>query len=65
MSANSLFKAMSALKNGHRQGSVQGSTLQLGGAVIIDAAGLLLYYFAGRKAGEHPDIDELIQAIDN
>jgi hypothetical protein len=37
----------------------------LGGAVIIDAAGLLLYYFAGRKAGEHPDIDELIQAIDN
>ena len=63
MSINSVFKAVSALKNGHRQGSVQGSTLQLGGAVIIDTTGSIRYYFASRKAGEHPDINNLIRAI--
>ena len=63
MSVNSMFKAISALKNGHRQGSVQGSTLQLGGAVIIDTKCSIRYYFASRKAGEHPDIDDLIRVI--
>lgn len=63
MSVNSLFKAVAALKNGHRQGAVQGSTLQLGGAVIIDSAASIRYYFAGRRAGDHPDIDALIRGI--
>ena len=63
MSINSIFKAASAFKNGYRQGSLQGSTLQLGGAIIIDTAGSILYYFASRKAGEHPDVADLIRSI--
>lgn len=59
-----VFKAISALKQGHRQGSVQGSTLQLGGAVVIDPSGSVRYFYAAPKAGDHPEIDELIQALD-
>jgi len=64
ISVNSVFKAFSALKNGHRQGAIQGSTLQLGGAVVIDPAGAVRYFFAGKKAGDHPPVDDLIQALD-
>jgi peroxiredoxin len=65
LSVNSIFKAVSAFKNGHRQGSVKGSAMQLGGAVIIDPIGSIRYYFASRKAGDHPNIDDLIRAVDN
>jgi alkyl-hydroperoxide reductase/thiol specific antioxidant family protein len=34
LSVKAIFKAVSAFKNGHRQGPVQGSAMQLGGAVI-------------------------------
>jgi peroxiredoxin len=64
MSIGSVFKAASALKQGHRQGSIQGSTLQLGGAIVIDASGAVRYFFAGKKAGDHPDIDTLLMALD-
>ena len=39
MSIGSVIKAASALKQGHRQGAIQGSALQLGGAVVIDRSG--------------------------
>ncbi len=65
MSVGSVFKAVSALKEGHRQGSIQGSTLQLGGAVVIDFKGMVRYFFAGSKAGDHPKIDDLIQAVND
>lgn len=65
MSIRSVFKAASALKKGHRQGSVQGSTLQMGGALVIDVSGAIRYFFAGKKAGDHPKIIELISAVDD
>ena len=64
MSITSLSKAASALKQGHRQGSIQGSTLQLGGAIVVDSSGTVRYFFAGRKAGDHPDVDDLLKALD-
>lgn len=64
MSMKSIFKAASALKQGHRQGSVQGSTLQLGGAVVIDTSGAVCYLFAGKKAGDHPEVDALLGAVE-
>jgi peroxiredoxin len=64
MSIGSVVKAASALKQGHRQGSIQGSTLQLGGAVIIDSSGAMRYYFAGSKAGDHPSVADLVKGID-
>jgi peroxiredoxin len=63
MSIRSVFKAVSAFRQGHRQGSVQGSTLQLGGAIVIDASGAIHYYFASANAGDHPAVDELIRAV--
>jgi peroxiredoxin len=65
MSISSVFKAASALKEGHRQGSVQGSTMQLGGAIVIDVSGAVCYFFSGRKAGDHPKINELLNAVDD
>jgi len=65
LSIRSVFKATSALKEGHRQGSVQGSTLQLGGAIVIDVSGAVCYFFSGRKAGDHPKINELLNAVDD
>lgn len=64
MSMKSVFNAVSALKQGHRQGSIQGSSLQLGGAVVIDISGAVRFFFAGKKAGEHPDIDQLLKAVE-
>lgn len=64
MSMKSVFNAVSALKQGHRQGSIQGSTLQLGGAVVIDISGTVRYFFAGNKAGDHPDVDQLLKAVE-
>lgn len=62
------FKAvtggLSALKEGHRQGPVQGSALQLGGAVVVDPEKGITWYFAGRKAGDHPKVDDLIKAAE-
>lgn len=65
MSVRSIFKAASALKEGHRQGSVQGSTMQLGGAIVVDTSGDVRYFFSGRKAGDHPEINELLSAVDD
>ena len=38
--------------------------MQLGGAVIIDVSGVVRYFFAGKKAGEHPDVDQLLKVGD-
>lgn len=65
MSVSSIFKAASALKEGHRQGSVQGSTMQLGGTIVIDVSGAVRYFFSGKKTGDHPKIKELLSAVDD
>ena len=65
MSIGSVIKAASALKQGHRQGSIQGSTLQLGGAIAVDSSGAVRYFFAGSKAGDHPEIDEMLRAVED
>jgi len=64
ISIGSVFKAAAALKQGHRQGSIQGHTLQLGGAVVIDVSGAVRYFFAGAKAGDHPEINDLLRAVE-
>lgn len=63
MSVRAVLNAVSALKNGHRQGAIQGSPLQLGGAVAIDTSDTVCYFFAGKKAGDHPDVADLLAAV--
>lgn len=64
MSISSVPRAFSALIGGHRQGTTQGSTLQLGGAVVIDPSSSVRFFFAGKKAGHHPAINDLLSALD-
>ena len=64
MSIGSALKAASALRKGHRQGSIQGSAMQLGGAVLINTSGAVIYFFAGKKAGDHPNVDDLLMALE-
>ena len=52
-----------ALGQGHRQGRVQGSALQQGGALVIDRGGKVLYRFASRTGGDHPDPKDLVAAL--
>jgi hypothetical protein len=63
VSIGSVFKAASAFKQGHRQGSIQGSTFQLGGAIVVDTSGAVRYFFSSKKAGDHPTVDDLLLAI--
>jgi len=58
-----LAKTLSALKKGHKQGGIEGSTLQLGGAVVIDTEKTIRFYFASNKAGDHPDVADLVAAV--
>ncbi|QBH13278.1 hypothetical protein DO021_22190 [Desulfobacter hydrogenophilus] len=64
MSIGSVFKAAFALKQGHRQGSIQGSTLQLGGVIVVDTSGTVRYFFSSEKAGDHPKVDDLLMALE-
>ena len=65
MSIGSAFKAVSAFRQGHRQGSIQGDTFQLGGAIIVDTSGSVRYFFSSQKAGDHPKVDDLLQNLGN
>ena len=58
-----LSRGFSALRQGIKPGSLQGSALQLGGAVIIDKNGSVLYQFRSREAGEDPPVEEMLAAI--
>lgn len=64
MSIKSIPRVFSALKGGHKQGSIQGNTLQLGGAIIVDPSNTVRYYFASKKAGDHPAVEDLLEAVD-
>jgi len=63
MSIKSIPRVFSAFKGGHKQGSIQGNTLQLGGAIIVDPSYTVRYYFASKKAGAHPAVADLLAAV--
>ena len=64
MSIKSISRVFSAVKGGHKQGAIQGNTLQLGGAIIVDPSYTVDYFFASKKAGDHPAVEDLIAAVD-
>jgi hypothetical protein len=55
--------ALSALKSGIRPGTLQGSALQLGGAVVVAPGDELRYLFRETQAGDHPPVAELLEAV--
>ncbi|WP_136809508.1 AhpC/TSA family protein [Desulfosediminicola flagellatus] len=59
-----ISRGFSALKEGYTPGFIQGSALQLGGAVIIDTDCTMRYHYVGEAAGDHPPIKEMLNALD-
>jgi NAD(P)-dependent dehydrogenase (short-subunit alcohol dehydrogenase family) len=56
--------ALRALRSGARQSGVQGDPWQLGGVFVIRPGGELVYRHASREAGDHPDVDEILAALE-
>ena len=59
----SIGRALTALRRGIRPGSIQGSALQLGGALVVSRQESVLYSYGSSEAGDDPPIDEILQAI--
>ena len=58
-----LQSAFSAIKAGIRPGTLQGSALQLGGAVVIAPDNELRFLFREQQAGDHPPVAALLGAV--
>lgn len=55
--------AMRAHRAGFRQGSTQGDVFQLGGILVIDPKGKLLFRQASTSAGDHAEPEEILRAL--
>jgi hypothetical protein len=52
-----------ALRAGSRQGLVRGNPWQLGGVLVVAPPGTLLYRYASREAGDHPDPARILASL--
>ncbi len=52
-----------AFRAGFRQVDTQGDAFQLGGVLVIDRDGQVLFHFASREAGDHPPISDIHAAL--
>ena len=59
----SITKGFTALREGVKPGLLQGSALQLGGALIVTREEEICYYYKSVEAGDYPPIDEMLAAI--
>jgi len=57
--------AIRALRAGSRQTGVQGDPWQLGGVFVIRPGGGLSYRYVSREAGDHPEVDAVLAALDD
>ena len=62
-SLGTITKGIKALAEGHMQTRTRGDALQLGGVLIVDRDGRLLYRQASQYAGDHPPMDELLRRV--
>ena len=58
-----ISRALSALKQGIKPGSIQGNALQLGGAVIVDSGPSIRYFYKSSEAGDDPPVQEMLEAL--
>ena len=52
-----------ALAAGHVSRATQGDVLQLGGALVVDAGGRVVFHHAARSLGDHADASDLVDAV--
>jgi hypothetical protein len=59
----SISRAFSALRRGILPGSLQGSALQLGGAIVVSPQESILYSYRSSEAGDDPPVEEILKAV--
>lgn len=58
-----LKAGLRAMKGGFRQGRTQGDAFQLGGVLVIDPQGSVLFEHTDRAAGDHAEIGSILGAL--
>ncbi len=58
------LNAVRAFRGGARQGAVHGDPWQLGGTLVFRPDGTLGFRHISREAGDHPDIDDVLAALE-
>ncbi len=64
LSMGTMFKAgVRAMKDGFRQGKTQGDAFQIGGVLVIEPGGNVVFEHADKAAGDHANIDDILAAL--
>ena len=53
-----------AFRKGVSQEGIQGSALQLGGALVAGPGDTIHHFYRSREAGDHPPVDQLLAACE-
>jgi hypothetical protein len=53
-----------AFRKGVSQDGIQGSALQLGGALVLGPGDTIHYVYRSREAGDHPPVDQMLAACE-
>ncbi len=64
MGMKAIGRGFRALRAGFAPGAIQGSALQLGGAIIMNPDGTIRYLYKSREAGDHPSVQEMLAALE-
>lgn len=52
-----------AMKGGFRQGKTQGDAFQIGGVLVVEPSGAVLFEHADKAAGDHAAIDDILASL--
>ncbi len=58
-----LKASVRAMKGGFRQGKTQGDAFQLGGVLVLDPSGEILFEHGDAAAGDHASIDAVLDVL--
>lgn len=57
------LKGVAAASRGHIQTDIQGDARQMGGTLVVRAGGEPVYFYRSDYAGDHPPVEEVLQAL--
>ena len=58
-----LWAGFKASQKGFRQTKLQGDPWQLGGVLLLKPSGEIPYLYRSKFAGDHPEVDAVLQAL--